>query len=62
MCFGSDTERTFQGECRTTDDVRLLFERYRARARDAAEDVEPVEPMESPEQDEPRIEPVLAGR
>jgi hypothetical protein len=58
MCFGSDTERTFQGECRTTDDVRLLFERYRARAREAAEDIQ----ADRAEHDEPRAEPVLAGR
>jgi hypothetical protein len=34
MRFGSEEQRSFrQGECRTTNDVRLLFERYRAEAR-----------------------------
>lgn len=34
MSFGSESERTLHhGECRTTEDVRLLFERYRAEAR-----------------------------
>jgi hypothetical protein len=34
MCFGSEQERSLrQGECETTEDVRLLFERYRAEAR-----------------------------
>lgn len=62
MCFGSETERTFQGECRTTEDVGRLFERYRTRARQAADDIEPAEHDEAPEHDEPRAEPVLAGR
>lgn len=58
MCFGSDTERTFQGECRTTEDVRVLFERYRTRAREAAEELDCTEHDEH----EPQVEPVVAGR
>lgn len=58
MCFGSDTERTFQGECRTTEDVRVLFERYRTRAREAVEELDRVEHDER----EPQVEPVVAGR
>lgn len=58
MCFGSDTERTFHGECGTTEDVRVLFERYRTRAREAAEELDRVEHDER----EPQVEPVVAGR
>jgi hypothetical protein len=62
MCFGSeDRERTFrQGECRTTDDVGRLFERYRAEARHFAEALEPAVPAE-PDL-EPADEPVLTTR
>jgi hypothetical protein len=62
MCFGSeDRERTFrQGECRTTDDVGRLFERYRAEARHYAEVPDPDAPAE-PER-EPEDAPVLTTR
>lgn len=37
MPLGSETQRTpHPGEYRTTDEVRLLFERYRAEARSFA--------------------------
>jgi hypothetical protein len=58
MCLGSDMERTYrEGECRTTEEVRLLFERYRAEARHFAEiaDEDP-----SPEREAERPEPVLS--
>jgi len=62
MCFGSEIERTFQGECRTTEDVARLFERYRARAREDAEETVRDEPAEHEPQAVPVAEPVLAGR
>lgn len=37
MPLGSETQRTpHLGECGTTEEVRLLFERYRAEARSIA--------------------------
>ncbi len=65
MCFGSDDrERTFrQGEYRTADDVRLLFERYRAEARHYAEalDADALD-ADPPAGLDPAVEPVLSSR
>jgi hypothetical protein len=61
MCFGSEAELSFrQGECRTTDDVGKLFERYRAEARHYAELTSEDDPVER-ERETPVV-PVLAGR
>ena len=62
MCFGSEIERNLHGECRTTEDVRQLFERYRAHARDSAERIGRDMPAEQQPQAVPDAEPVLAGR
>ena len=52
MRFGSESKPQVQehlGECRTTEDVRRLFERYRAEARLHAEITGEEEPLTVPE-------------
>jgi len=52
MRFGSESkpqEQEHLGECRTTEDVRRLFERYRAEARLHAEITGEEEPLTVPE-------------
>jgi len=52
MRFGSESkpqDEQHLGECRTTEDVRRLFERYRAEARLHAEITGEDEPLMVPE-------------
>ncbi len=54
MPFGSDTERLqHRHECETTEEIRRLFERYRAEARQYADLTGEYEPMIVPTDDEP---------
>jgi hypothetical protein len=63
MCFGSEAERRFGGsEYETVDDLRLLFERYRAGARHYAEAPSEDEPVEVGDDLETPVEPVLSSR
>jgi hypothetical protein len=62
MCLGSESERfNRQGECRTTEDVRRLFERYRVEARLFAEMSGEPDPMAQPQAQEP-VEPLVTTR
>lgn len=63
MCFGSESQQEFEhlGECRTREDVRRLFERYRAEARLYAEMTGEHEPMIVPDV-ETADEPLVTAR